>query len=517
MRHAVSFLMVLLVAGVASGADTDQKEHQLAVRHYAGVIELRNGAGDVIDAKRLQSDLRYDLRRTDSVRVGIEEANPLLFTYAWKDEQATDVSDFTAAKAFADAVKTLADLFGGLIPETKQSAITDVDNYCDTIAANRLAPADLRLCRAGVTPEVVAELTSRLDEIHKRAAEIPQLVKRSAVSWEDAKEVRARAVGDWANHEDLVKAVRAYYATLRKANRKRADRTGGAEPVQIASAGEVNVNPYGMTILLAQAKNPKGTGGSVPAPKKKDTIVTDTAAGPALSSEEAAFFRSEPLADEFQSLLNDETSAERDIAALDEFVKRARKIGEPVPLKTVNYNSKQQQPAVLTIKKIPMEGVDTTKYMEGEFKLLFLPGGPVTYDYGASAAYSFLEVPQFSVKIGDDTKLHIVRIDNGDEVSGATGVAMLTITPRPWNDPQFGAGFQLGISPVKDKIGVFLGARIRVFDLFTFGAGLAYQQTKRLADGVSLNDVVEAADKIKTTNVFKAAPYVSIGLEWPKK
>jgi len=56
-----------------------------------------------------------------------------------------------------------------------------------------------------------------------------------------------------------------------------------------------------------------------------------------------------------------------------------------------------------------------------------------------------------------------------------------------------------------------------VYELFTFGAGLAYHQTKRLADGVSLNDIVEAADKIKTKNVFKAAPYVSIGLEWPKK
>ncbi|HWW60117.1 MAG TPA: hypothetical protein VN181_02005 [Thermoanaerobaculia bacterium] len=34
---------------------------------------------------------------------------------------------------------------------------------------------------------------------------------------------------------------------------------------------------------------------------------------------------------------------------------------------------------------------------------------------------------------------------------------VLTITPRRWNDPQFGAGFHLGLTPVKDKAGVFFG------------------------------------------------------------
>ena len=51
MRRSISILMMILVAGAAGAADTDQKEHQLAVRHYAGVIELRSGAGSVIDAR----------------------------------------------------------------------------------------------------------------------------------------------------------------------------------------------------------------------------------------------------------------------------------------------------------------------------------------------------------------------------------------------------------------------------------------------------------------------------------
>src|SRR5258708_33225466 len=131
--------------------------------------------------------------------------------------------------------------------------------------------------------------------------------------------------------------------------------------------------------------------------------------------------------------------------------------------------------------------------------------------------YSFLEVPKFDAKKADDGKLHIARSDSGNAVSGTTGAMILTIIPRGWDDPQFGVGFQLGLSPVKDKIGIFLGPRIRVYDLFTFAGGITYQQTKRLSGGQALGDIVDSADKIKTTNAFKAAAYVSIGLELKKK
>lgn len=512
MRYRIWYLALVLISGTVFAADTDQKENHLAVKHYAGVIELRDGAGDVTDAKRLQADLRYDLRRTDSVRVSVEETNPLLFTYSWKDEPATDTNDFTAAKKFAESVKALAELFGGIVPEKKQSTLSDKDlNLCANVNANT-APDDARLCSAGVTPALVVALQKRLEDLHIRAAEVPQLVKKSAASWPDALEVRKKAVTEWSNHEELVKAIRGYLKVVREGNRKIWSELR-VPPVQLAST-TISVDPYAMPLLAAQ-QNPTGTGENLPTPKSN----TDTANKSESKADEKVEVRvaSQPLMRAFQLVLNDADAAATDIEVLTEFMTRARKIGEPVPLKTVSYNAKQQQPAVLTIKAIPVEGVDTSKYQTGDFKLLFRPGGPVTYDYGASAAYSFLEAPQFSAKKGDDDKLHIVRTDNGDEVSGTTGVAFLTVTPRGWDDPQFATGFQLGISPVKDKIGLFLGSRIRVYDLFTFGAGLAFQQTKRLGEGVALNDIVEAADKIKTNNVFKAAPYLSIGLEWPKK
>ena len=49
---------------------------------------------------------------------------------------------------------------------------------------------------------------------------------------------------------------------------------------------------------------------------------------------------------------------------------------------------------------------------------------------------------------------------------------MLNITPDAWQEPTFGGHFQVGVSPVKDAIGVFFGAGVRAQSLFSFGAAL---------------------------------------------
>ena len=505
MRSTIVVLSILLAVPAARAADTDQRENRLVVRHYDNAVDLRSGTGQVVDSKTLQTNLRYDLRRTDTILVSVEQTNPLLFTYEWNTKDPTNTSNYTAATQFATAVKTLVELLGGLLPETKQSAIAD-QNYCAKLEANaqaaQLAPDDLRFCRAGVTPKVIGTLIEHTNEIHTRAAEIPRLIKSSAVSWDEALAVKKRAAQEWADTDERITAINTHFKAIYAANRQRAGIDD--HPVQLAT-----LRP----IVLAQ-RDPTGTGTRPPRPNQPRNPA------PPVSSLTDEQRRSQPLAAEVRRLLDDKAPLDADIAALRHFLPLAKAIGDPVPFKPpIAYNAKQDQPAVLTITRVPLEAptVDTKKFATGDFAITFRPGGPVLYEYGLAGIYSFLEVPQFSAKAGEDEKLRIVRTDNGDAVSGTTAAPTLTITPRAWDDPQFSAGFQLGISPLKDKIGLFLGSRIKIYDLFTFGAGITYQQTKRLARGVSIGDVVEAADEIKTTNVFKPAAYVSIGVELSKK
>jgi hypothetical protein len=538
MRQFIVLLAISIAITPCHAAEPDQREYRLAVRHYDGFVDLRPGTIVVDpktgttarDSKALQTDLSYQLRSTDSIIVIIEQTNPLLFTYAWKDETPVDTSDFASAKKFADSIKALSDLLSPFGPSEKTqsgqgSLLFEQIPYCT--AVEQLAarvPHESVLCKAGVDLDFITTLAGQVDTLHSRASSIPQKIKDSATNWDSALKVRNTVVNEWSEPADLVKTIRLRFRKLHEANRallKAAAIIHSGAPVQIASignAGAVMIVDAGAEPLALIAQQGSHGTGNIPtpgAPAKAPAAQTPPAI--TLTADQMNLILGEPGYRQLLTLIDDEKSVDTDADAYETFVERARKIGDPVVLKTVKYSATQTQPAVLTIGKVPVENVDVSKYKTGDFKIAFNPGGPVKYDYGLAAVYSFLEVPQFGAKKGTDDKLHIARTDNGDAVSGTTGAAMLTITPRRWNDPQFGAGFQLGISPVKDKAGIFLGGRIRVFELFTFGAGIAYQQTKRLARGQALDDIVESADKIKTTNAFKPAAYVSIGIDLTKK
>ena len=94
---------------------------------------------------------------------------------------------------------------------------------------------------------------------------------------------------------------------------------------------------------------------------------------------------------------------------------------------------------------------------------------------------------------------------------------MLSITPRAWSNPAFRGSIQLGASPVKDKIGLFLGGGIQFFNQLSIGGGIAYQQAQRLAPGLALNQEIASEDKLKTNVIFKSGFYLTITLDFGAK
>jgi hypothetical protein len=132
---------------------------------------------------------------------------------------------------------------------------------------------------------------------------------------------------------------------------------------------------------------------------------------------------------------------------------------------------------------------------------------PVSLGVAPAFVLLFLHSPTFrAVKSGD----HLVIQSDDPQLTGYNVAAMLTITPRAWSEPTFGGQFQLGVSPTKDKVGFYLGAGIHVQELFTFGGGVTWQQSKRLTDGLTVGQTIGSPDDIRTTNEFKPGFYFHI-------
>jgi hypothetical protein len=123
--------------------------------------------------------------------------------------------------------------------------------------------------------------------------------------------------------------------------------------------------------------------------------------------------------------------------------------------------------------------------------------------------YSLVELPECGVATEGDT-ITIVRKDEGDEVNGLTVGGVLSIVPRGWSDPTFGGSIDVGLSPVKDKLGIFVGLSLRLYDVASLGAGIAYQQTEELAGDLEVDQVIDSADELKTETGFKAGAYISL-------
>jgi hypothetical protein len=142
------------------------------------------------------------------------------------------------------------------------------------------------------------------------------------------------------------------------------------------------------------------------------------------------------------------------------------------------------------------------------------PFFPVHFSMEPGMVYSFVKAPTFSAKKQADGTLKIDQVDS--DYRKQTIAAMLTLTPARWNEePTFGHGFQIGISPVKDQIGFFAGGWLRLADLVSLGAGFAWQQVPRLDKGLKIGDVVASPDEVKTTPEFKAGGYIGVTIKLP--
>jgi hypothetical protein len=186
------------------------------------------------------------------------------------------------------------------------------------------------------------------------------------------------------------------------------------------------------------------------------------------------------------------------ITTARDFMTVAAKIGEPVAFESVPFGFKQDQHPFLTITKVAAsaDAATASKLKEGKFTFNIEPGGVVNFEVEPAVLYSLVEKEDWSTEALTDGTHKIVRKSSGD-INGFSLGAMLSVIPRRWSHFDFTPSFQFGISPVSDRFGIFAGPSFRIYDLFTIGGGIAYQQTERLDKSQHEDQLLPKADDLK--------------------
>jgi hypothetical protein len=123
---------------------------------------------------------------------------------------------------------------------------------------------------------------------------------------------------------------------------------------------------------------------------------------------------------------------------------------------------------------------------------------------GPALVYSWVRNPTFSI-VAEGDKFRIVT--TSEPFSAYSVGAMLNIVPRRWEDPGLTGLFQVGITPVKDKIGIFGGAAIVLVEKVTIGVGFMRQQVNALADGTG--PLIDSPDRLKLKTTWKSGAYLT--------
>lgn len=517
LRASVLLVAVVLAPPVLA-ITVDRPERILLVRHGAGRVDIED-AGRSITSRALEAKMSFTRRHDEVIRVVVDDPNPLIWEYKWEGVTKTDTDDFKAASDFAGTLGELAKAFkafGPKVEETPQAA--GIDQSGRPSVGSR-APAILD--KLGIDREELEQFATDLDTLAGWAEKVKPLTTRSAGSRDDAQRVKDEVMA-WPLEttaervEKTVKTLRTARTKLFQelsANPKRngnGDRSGQSPDTTGSTGSDVGgdsstQSPDTEGSEGSSGRDAKTTKNQEKKEKEPKTEITVTPGA--------------VTADQFDltvSFLLAQLEAQdvpKVISGLRAFVKRAKGINERKVFDPIEYSATQNVTGKMTIT--PAEDAvksDAEKRQTGTFEFVLQPYSPATLRNIAPAMiYSFVETHDYDTQEVEGGKFQIVRKDSGNAVNGLTLAAMLTLTPRRWSSPTVGGSFQIGISPVKDRIGIFGGATLNVFDLFSIGGGLAYQQTERLASGLSEGQSdLTSADQLKTTTKFEPGAYLSL-------
>jgi hypothetical protein len=529
-RILFAYLFIAALATTVYAVEPLHKERTLAIHHAEGKVTTERVDGNVIDTVRLADRMDFDLRSDETIRVTVDDQNPLVYTYAWKGVIRTKTADYEEALKFVDTLSGLETAFAPLLAttatETRQS--TQIDAHGRSITTTEtvtpaLSPIDQLFIREGVTQQFLLDLARDIDAVRGFVKEIPDLTARSTGSKSAAEKVKEDVenakIGDVANRieKGMDKIVLAQMKAAQELLRGPADASGLGDNGSVsntsdtASSQGTETRQSAPVSDCASPENCRHNGRDCHNCRTTTPPAVTEPPSPSSSVVQVAERSSVGAIERVAGMIKAQEDRVRTvIAGARSFAATAAKINEPLELGTIDFVASENALATVEIGAAAnAKGSDVAERKTGTFKFGIEPYSPAHIKFGMAALYSFIEAPEYTAVAQSSGAFLITRTDNGNAVNGLTGAGMLSVTPRSWSNPVVGGSFQLGISPVTDKIGLFAGATIRVLDRFSFGGGIAYQQTQRLTGPLEEGATVAAADDLKTTTKFVPGAYVS--------
>lgn len=229
----------------------------------------------------------------------------------------------------------------------------------------------------------------------------------------------------------------------------------------------------------------------------------------------------QPTADEkkcytlVDQLVSQASEVTKLVSELVDFRSRAQGVGKRLTIKNYAIDEKSDQIFKVSVKRKDELWPAGEIYdgIEGEIPLEIGVKRRMKINVAPAVLYSRVRDPEFEAVEKEGQFVVTKTSDSRKEVDLA---ALLELSPTAWDFSTVQFSIHLGVSPEKDP-GVFLGAGISGLSVFTFGAGIAYQEVQKLGPGLILDQVIASKDLLKLDDEFAEGLYFYVSVTLPKK
>jgi hypothetical protein len=202
------------------------------------------------------------------------------------------------------------------------------------------------------------------------------------------------------------------------------------------------------------------------------------------------------------------------------FAADVAKLRDPLEVANVGYLPNEDQHILVKIAASDVYKSfldDETKVKrDGAVRTFTVTASPYSaagWSLGAAVIVPVIDDPTFTAERSGDR--FIIRSEAGGSQPYQIA-AMLSVEPRPWRDQVFGFGFQVGVSPAKERVAFYAGPHFRLYAV-TLGGGLLLQRTNRLDNGLSVGQQIAAESDLKIDTRLRPGGYIQASMTLFKK
>lgn len=521
----VTSLCCLLSAPSVQAADNTVNLGDLNIIHRSGLLENATFRAPW-PRTDFASKVAVEIRNTEKVQIRVLDPNPLLFTYDFNGVTQADSENFKNVQQFAAALQKLGTALGTTEATSQGLSMSSLDsdslrnivalrNVSDSTVVDRVRAVSRKILDS-ITGTAALDIEARaaanrllgLEEGELTQSDVRDLL--TLLEYQSREDQRRNEIAEILNKYDF---DTRFFRNLGNQIKQLSDIVASFEELAERSAGDdaavrrvkQDVEEWNLPALSKDVNL---------AFEQIDDAEFDLVRVVGTQSIENVQ-QSNPALFAILLAKDQEEKVRKSLESADAFAQKVAKIDVPLTLGNVSYAAGKVSTAKFTIQ--PREEYASLALKSGRktgtFEIEFAPRSPVLFGFGGALVYSFVEKPEFGTRT-EDGKTTIIRKDDGDEYVAQNVAAILTLTPRGWFDPEFGAGFFIGVTPEDDELAFYLGAGIRAFSLVNVGLGWTYQEVPKLADGLRVGGEIAKPEDLKVGTEFKGGWFLSLNIKF---